>query len=100
MRACGRSAGVAARAAELWEPLGDDRADALKLLSPLIRSPVDSRDEQGLPLAITGPFVRGDVDTVESHLETTNRISPEMGRACRPRTGLLAHGAGAGWAER
>ncbi|MCH7982801.1 MAG: DUF2520 domain-containing protein [Chloroflexi bacterium] len=79
--ACGLVAGLVGLAAEMWEPLGVDRADALKRLIPLIRSTVDSLDEQGLPLAITGPFVRGDVDTVESHLETTNRISPEMGRA-------------------
>ena len=79
--ACGLVAGLVGLAAEMWEPLGVDRAEALKRLIPLIRSTVDSLDEQGLPLAITGPFVRGDVDTVESHLETTNRISPEMGRA-------------------
>ncbi len=79
--ACGLVAGLVGLAAEMWEPLGVHRDDALKRLIPMIRSTVDSLDEQGLPLAITGPFVRGDVDTVESHLDATNQNSPEMRRA-------------------
>lgn len=79
--ACGLVAGLVGLAAEMWEPLGVDRADALKRLIPLLRSTVDSLDERGLPLAITGPFVRGDADTVESHLSATKNSSPETGRA-------------------
>ena len=79
--ACGLLAGLVGLAAEMWEPLGIDRDEALKRLIPLIRSTVDSLDQQGLPLAITGPFVRGDVETVKSHLGATDANSGEMGRA-------------------
>jgi predicted short-subunit dehydrogenase-like oxidoreductase (DUF2520 family) len=79
--ACGLLAGLAGLAAEMWAPLGVDRGDALRRLIPLIRATADTLEAQGLPSAITGPFVRGDVDTVESHLEATIQISPEMGRA-------------------
>ena len=79
--ACGLFAGLVGLAAEMWEPLGIDRDEALKRLVPLIRSTVDSLDQRGLPLAITGPFVRGDVETVKSHLAATNANSGETGRA-------------------
>jgi len=79
--ACGLLAGLVGLAAEMWEPLGIDRDEALKRLIPLIRSTVDSLEQQGLPSAITGPFVRGDVETVKSHLGATDANSGETGRA-------------------
>ena len=79
--ACGLFAGLIGLAAEMWESLGVDRDDALERLIPMVRSTVDSLDEQGLPSAITGPFVRGDVETIKSHLDAAHRNSPETGRA-------------------
>jgi len=79
--ACGLLAGLTGLAAEMWEPMGIERADALKRLIPLLRATVDALDEKGLPEAITGPFVRGDVETIASHLEATTQNSPETGKA-------------------
>jgi predicted short-subunit dehydrogenase-like oxidoreductase (DUF2520 family) len=79
--ACGLLAGLTGLASEMWEPLGIERADALKRLIPLLRATVDALDEQGLPAAITGPFVRGDVDTIASHFMATTANSPETGSA-------------------
>jgi predicted short-subunit dehydrogenase-like oxidoreductase (DUF2520 family) len=79
--ACGLLAGLIGLASEMWEPLGIDRADALKRLIPLLRATVDALDEQGLPSAITGPFVRGDVETIASHLSATSSSSTETGNA-------------------
>lgn len=79
--ACGLLAGLTGLAAEMWEPLGIDRSDALKRLIPLLRATVDALDEKGLPSAITGPFVRGDVETIASHLSATTINSPETGNA-------------------
>jgi predicted short-subunit dehydrogenase-like oxidoreductase (DUF2520 family) len=79
--ACGLLAGLTGLAAEMWEPLGIDRADALKRLIPLLRATVDALDEKGLPDAVTGPFVRGDVETITSHLAATATNSPETGNA-------------------
>jgi predicted short-subunit dehydrogenase-like oxidoreductase (DUF2520 family) len=79
--ACGLLAGLTGIAAEMWEPLGIERADALKRLIPLLRATVDALDEQGLPDAITGPFVRGDVETIASHLAATSEKSSEIGKA-------------------
>ena len=79
--ACGLLAGLTGLAAEMWEPMGIGRADALKRLIPLLRATVDALDEQGLPSAITGPFVRGDAETIASHLVATSEKSPETGKA-------------------
>lgn len=79
--ACGLLAGLTGLAAEMWEPLGIERADALKRLIPLLRATVDALDEKGLPSAITGPFVRGDTETIASHITATFAKSPETGRA-------------------
>ncbi len=79
--ACGLLAGLTGLAAEMWEPLGIERADALKRLIPLLRATVDALDEKGLPAAMTGPYVRGDVETINLHLDATANNSFETGEA-------------------
>ena len=65
----------------MWEPLGIERTEALRRLIPLLRATVDALDEKGLPHAITGPFVRGDVETITRHLEATANKSIATGNA-------------------
>jgi predicted short-subunit dehydrogenase-like oxidoreductase (DUF2520 family) len=79
--ACGLLAGLTGLAAEMWEPLGIARADALQRLIPLLKATIDALDEKGLPSAITGPFVRGDVDTIAAHLSATSANSSDTGKA-------------------
>ena len=69
--ACGLLSGLTGLSAEMWEPLGIERTEALRRLIPLLRATVDALDEKGLPHAITGPFVRGDIETITMHLEAT-----------------------------
>lgn len=69
--ACGLLSGLTGLSAEMWEPLGIGRREALRRLIPLLRATVDALDEKGLPHAITGPFVRGDIETITMHLEAT-----------------------------
>lgn len=79
--ACGLLAGLTGLAAEMWEPLGIARADALQRLIPLLKATIDALEEKGLPSAITGPFVRGDVDTISTHLLATSANSSDTGKA-------------------
>ncbi|MDG0867366.1 Rossmann-like and DUF2520 domain-containing protein [Candidatus Lucifugimonas marina] len=79
--ACGLLAGLTGLAAEMWESLGISREDALKRLIPLLRATVDALDEKGLPDAITGPFVRGDVETIIAHMNATSAKSQTTGGA-------------------
>ncbi|MDP7261004.1 MAG: DUF2520 domain-containing protein [Dehalococcoidia bacterium] len=79
--ACGLLAGLTGVAAEMWESLGVDREEALKRLIPLLRATIDALDEKGLPDAITGPYVRGDVETIRTHIAAVNASSAETGKA-------------------
>ncbi len=79
--ACGLLAGLVGISAELWDHAGIDRKRALQLLSPILRSTVEAIAEDGLPNAISGPYVRGDIETIRTHLETTRKVAPETSRA-------------------
>lgn len=80
--ACGLLAGLTGLAAEVWASTGAiSRAEAIEALTPLVKTTANSVGENGLPGALTGPYVRGDVKTVEAHLEATSGVSPEMGAA-------------------
>jgi predicted short-subunit dehydrogenase-like oxidoreductase (DUF2520 family) len=51
--------------------------EALPALLPLMSSAVRNLVELGLPAALTGPVARGDVESVEKHLEALTARSPE-----------------------
>ena len=79
--ACGLLAGLIGISAELWESAGIERNRALKMLSPMLQSTVDAITRDGLPDAISGPYVRGDLETIRKHLQTTAQINPDTSRA-------------------
>ena len=64
------SAALAAVGAELLVKAGVSRADAAKMLGPLVRSVADNIEHLGFPDALTGPVRRGDAAGVEKHLAT------------------------------
>jgi predicted short-subunit dehydrogenase-like oxidoreductase (DUF2520 family) len=65
-------------AAELWSSFGVPRERALSSLLPLTRASVEALASQGLPGALTGPFVRGDSATIRRHLEVLRAERPEV----------------------
>jgi predicted short-subunit dehydrogenase-like oxidoreductase (DUF2520 family) len=79
--ASGLLASLAGLSAGMWGQFGVPRDRALASLLPLIESTVAAMRECGLPAAVTGPYVRGDVATVSRHLEAAAQ-SPDTLRAC------------------
>ena len=79
--ACGLIAGLAGLAGEMLGEIKISRADALIALSPMMESTIRWVKEKGLPEAVTGPFVRGDLLTVEKHISATFSKSSEIGMA-------------------
>lgn len=55
---------------------GVPAGDALPALLPLLTSAVENLADVGLPAAITGPVVRGDVESVGRHLAALARHAP------------------------
>ena len=69
---------LAAVSAQLWEQFGMSRADGVKALAPMMRQVSVNLETSGVPGAMAGPFVRGDIGTVRKHLETLQARAPGM----------------------
>lgn len=62
----------------IYESLGIDRDEAVKAVMPLVRGTVNNIGRVGVPDALTGPIARGDVATVEGHIEALAKAMPAM----------------------
>jgi predicted short-subunit dehydrogenase-like oxidoreductase (DUF2520 family) len=78
---------LAALATRIFEQLGTTPEEGLRALLPLMRTTLDNLERLGLPDALTGPLVRGDVGTVRHHLQALDRPTPRVAAAYR----CLAH---------
>lgn len=63
-------------ALNLYESIGIDREKGLKALSPLFEGTIRNIKTVGIPEALTGPIMRGDIDTVNIHLEAIKNKMP------------------------
>jgi predicted short-subunit dehydrogenase-like oxidoreductase (DUF2520 family) len=61
-----------------YEALGAERKDALKAVLPLIKGTLANMESAGVPEALTGPIMRGDIETVRGHLEAIQVRTPEL----------------------
>jgi len=62
----------------LLRGLGADRATAARALNPLLAGTVANLRERGVPDALTGPLVRGDLSTVAAHIEALTSIDAQV----------------------
>jgi predicted short-subunit dehydrogenase-like oxidoreductase (DUF2520 family) len=62
--------------AELGRVAGMDEAAALDTYAPLLRSALDNAESLGIAVALTGPFLRGDIRTVRLHLDAIDQLAP------------------------
>ena len=63
---------------KFYEALGAEKKEALKAVLPLIRGTLHNIEHLGIPDALTGPIMRGDIQTVRDHLEAMQRRTPEL----------------------
>ena len=61
-----------------YEALGADRNEALRAVLPLIKGTLANIESAGIPDALTGPIMRGDLQTVRDHLEAMASRVPEL----------------------
>jgi predicted short-subunit dehydrogenase-like oxidoreductase (DUF2520 family) len=71
------AAALSAVATELLVAAGVSRERAPGMIGPLLRSVGDNIEALGLPGALTGPVRRGDVATVERHIQAIRATVPE-----------------------
>jgi predicted short-subunit dehydrogenase-like oxidoreductase (DUF2520 family) len=65
-------------ASDLWLRFGWERPAAVRALVPLLKGAVNNIEALGVPLALTGPIARGDVETVERNIEALKDAAPEI----------------------
>lgn len=63
-------------ALSLYEGIGIDREKGLQALTPLFEGTIRNIRTVGIPEALTGPIMRGDLGTVETHLEAIRNRMP------------------------
>ncbi|KPA13444.1 NADP oxidoreductase coenzyme F420-dependent [Candidatus Magnetomorum sp. HK-1] len=51
---------------------------ALTVLKPLIHGTLKNIEKQGIPKALTGPISRGDIQTVQDHIQNIQQLLPEF----------------------
>jgi predicted short-subunit dehydrogenase-like oxidoreductase (DUF2520 family) len=65
-------------ATDLWEGFGIPREQAIQSLLPLLKGTINNIENLGVPNALTGPIARGDVGTVQIHLNTLKETAPAI----------------------
>lgn len=65
-------------AADLWERATSDRQGAVDALGPLTRQSVENALQAGPEVALTGPVVRGDLGTLQRHLDALSRHADHL----------------------
>jgi predicted short-subunit dehydrogenase-like oxidoreductase (DUF2520 family) len=70
--------GLLDQALMLMEHLGYDRETSWNILKPLVKGTIEGIDRSGIEGALTGPAHRGDVGTIQRHLEYLKSQHPEL----------------------
>ena len=63
---------------KFYTALGADKQEALKAVLPLIRGTLHNIETHGTLDALTGPVMRGDIQTVQDHLLAMKKRAPEL----------------------
>ncbi len=63
---------------KFYEALGADRKQALKAVLPLVKGTLHNVETLGIPDALTGPIMRGDIETVKQHLAAMRKRTPHL----------------------
>jgi len=63
---------------DLWQTFGIPRDEATRALLPLLQGTLNNIAAVGIPQALTGPVARGDIGTVEKHIEALRREAPDV----------------------
>jgi predicted short-subunit dehydrogenase-like oxidoreductase (DUF2520 family) len=65
------------QATDLWQSFGIGREDTIRALLPLLRGTADSVERSGLAQGLAGTYSRGDIGTLQKHLDSLSRIGPD-----------------------
>ena len=75
---CGYVATLLDAAVSLWVRMGFTEAEGVRAAAPLVRATIDAIAAVGPAAAVTGPAVRGDAETIATHLAALAERAPEL----------------------
>lgn len=75
---CGYLATLLQAAIKSWRTMGFTEEEAIAALYPLARATLENIAKHGVAASVTGPVVRGDTHTVESHLAALSERLPGL----------------------
>ena len=78
---CGLFAGSLGLSAEILQSLDIKREDSIKTLIPLVQTTLNEICKKGLPKSLTGPYVRGNYNTVKLHTNALQNFDPAIAMA-------------------
>lgn len=76
--ACNYLVTVVKLALDLWRGFGVSSEEATNALLPLLNGTINNIDNIGIPDCLTGPVARGDLGTIERHLNALEARSPSL----------------------
>lgn len=71
-------AALLSEAVAIWSRLGIPEDDALGALLPLVRGSLDAVEHSGLARGMAGSVARGDVRTLQRHLDSLGALDPKL----------------------
>jgi predicted short-subunit dehydrogenase-like oxidoreductase (DUF2520 family) len=65
-------------ASDLWQSFGVPPQKATRALLPLLRGTLHNIETVGIPDCLTGPIARGDIGTINKHLDALSQTAPQL----------------------
>jgi len=65
-------------ATDLWQTFDMPTPKATKALLPLLRGTLNNIDTVGIPQCLTGPIARGDIGTINKHIDALQQTAPHL----------------------
>jgi predicted short-subunit dehydrogenase-like oxidoreductase (DUF2520 family) len=76
--ACNYLVTLVKMAGDLWQSFGVPPPQATKALLPLLRGTLHNIETIGIPNCLTGPIARGDIGTINKHLDALTQTAPHL----------------------
>jgi predicted short-subunit dehydrogenase-like oxidoreductase (DUF2520 family) len=76
--ACNYMVTLVKLATDLWQTFGVPPQQATRALLPLLRGTIHNIETVGIPKCLTGPIARGDIGTIQKHLDALEQTAPSL----------------------
>jgi predicted short-subunit dehydrogenase-like oxidoreductase (DUF2520 family) len=76
--ACNYMVTLVKLATDLWQSFNIPPQQATQALLPLIRGTIHNIETVGIPQCLTGPIARGDIGTINKHLDALDKTAPHL----------------------